>query len=108
VVHFFEQNIIFESPCYYTCSRTVLRPFDVFFGIDRRVRIKENFESLSIQYVKSQQNKSLVLNNCFTFHWLVHLICSDSELTSETMIPFRHFVMTPWMGERLIATSLPT
>jgi hypothetical protein len=33
---------------------------------------------------------------------------SDSELTSETMNPFRHFGRIPWTGDRPIPKSLPT
>jgi hypothetical protein len=42
------------------------------------------------------------------FHGLGPLACSDSGLTSETMSPFRHFVRTPWTGDRPIASLLPT
>jgi len=34
-----------------------------------------------------------------TLHGLGSLTCSVSELTSETMNPFRQFHRTPWTGE---------
>jgi len=37
-----------------------------------------------------------------TVHGLAPLAYSDSELTSETMNPFRRFGRTPWMGNRTI------
>jgi len=36
------------------------------------------------------------------------LVCSKSELTSETMNPFKHFGRTPWMGHQFITRPLPT
>jgi len=32
--------------------------------------------------------------------------CSNPELTYETMIPFRYYSRTPWIGDRPIARSL--
>jgi hypothetical protein len=42
----------------------------------------------------------------FTYHKLDPLTCSQSELTSETVNPFRHFGRTPSKGDRLIARPL--
>jgi len=42
---------------------------------------------------------------CCTFHELCPLACSDSELTSETMNPFRHFGRIPWTGDRPIVVG---
>jgi hypothetical protein len=39
----------------------------------------------------------------FCCHGLVHMVCSDTEWTSETMNPFRHFSSTPWTAHRPIA-----
>jgi len=36
------------------------------------------------------------------------LVCSNSELTSDTMNPFRHFGMTPWMMDWSVARHLPS
>jgi hypothetical protein len=35
-------------------------------------------------------------NFTFTFYGLGPFTCSKSELTSETLIPFRHFATAPW------------
>jgi len=43
-----------------------------------------------------------------TFNGLSFLTCPDSELTSETMKPFRHFHRTLWTGNRPTARPLPT
>jgi len=36
------------------------------------------------------------------------MVCSESELTSATMNPFRHTGSTPWMGDQVITMPLPT
>jgi len=41
-------------------------------------------------------------------HALGPLACSDSELTYETMNPFRHTGRTLWMGDRPSARHPPT
>jgi len=43
--------------------------------------------------------------SCCTFHRLGPLACSDLELTSETMNPFRHFGRTPWLGGLVLCKS---
>jgi hypothetical protein len=46
--------------------------------------------------------------NCCALQGLGPLTCPDSELTAETMNPFRHFDRTPWTGDRSITKPLPT
>jgi len=36
------------------------------------------------------------------FHRLGSLVCFNSELTPETMNPFRKFGRTPWIGQQPI------
>jgi hypothetical protein len=48
----------------------------------------------------------------FSFHGLDPMACSDSELTSGTLDPFRHFGRTPWTRkwptiEKLEYISIP-
>jgi hypothetical protein len=45
-------------------------------------------------------------NTDLSFHWIKPR--SHSELISETMNPFRHFVRIPWTGDRPIARPLRT
>jgi len=42
------------------------------------------------------------------FHGLGPLTSSNSDLTAETMNPFRHFGRTPWTGDLLIPRPVPT
>jgi len=42
------------------------------------------------------------------FLGLGSLVCSNSELTCETMNPFRNFGRTPWVGDRPLEISVPT
>jgi hypothetical protein len=44
---------------------------------------------------------------CYMFNGLASLACYHSELTSETMKPFRRFGSTSWMGDQPIAKPLP-
>jgi hypothetical protein len=48
-----------------------------------------------------------LLTDCCVFHGLGPLACFETELTSETMDPSRHFGRTPWMGHRPVARPLP-
>jgi hypothetical protein len=43
-----------------------------------------------------------------TFRELGPLASSESELTSETVNPFRHFDRIPWTGDRPITAPVPT
>jgi hypothetical protein len=45
---------------------------------------------------------------CLSTSWIDPLTCSESDLTSGSMNPFRHFGRTPWTGDRPIAKPLPT
>jgi hypothetical protein len=44
----------------------------------------------------------------FNFNELSPHLCSNSDLTSETMNPFHTFGRTPWLGDQLIARPLLT
>jgi len=47
------------------------------------------------------------INLTYTLHRLGPLAYSESELTSETKNPFRHFGRIPWIGDQPIAGPLP-
>jgi hypothetical protein len=49
-----------------------------------------------------------VLLVCFTHHRLGPLACSNLELTSETVSPFRQYGRAPCMGDQPVARAIPT
>jgi len=58
-------------------------------------------------YHNTEFSKTDILFSC-TFHALGPVVCSESELTSESMNPFRHFGRTPWTGYQPVARPVPT
>jgi hypothetical protein len=58
--------------------------------------------------VPFDDRKGGIFNFVFMCRGLGLLVCSGSELTSETMNPFGHFGSNPWTGDWPTSRSLPT
>jgi len=65
-------------------------------------------ETVSQCYKATEAGLEVTVMNSCTLCRLDPLICSDSELTSETMNPCKQFGRTPWVGDQTIGKSLPT
>jgi hypothetical protein len=64
-----------------------------------RDRERERYRGKRMNVVEDvSKNDNFSSSYSSSFHGLGSLACSDSELTSETVNPFRHFARTPWMA----------